>query len=1816
MFLAALFVMIALLPAARAVAGVLHVSRSAPGATQDGLSWATAYPTVQKALDAAADGDEVWVHAGTYQEHLTTKADVSLYGGFAGTETGRDQRDWRADVTTLDGTQSGRVLISNHALTLDGFTVTNGLADYGGGLLVSSYSTVYKHYQHPLILANDAFASNKGTEAGGAVVVEGDPGTYVSGNVTRGLVTVSDTTFTSNTSPFGGAMWLYYTDGTISHSVFSSNTGTTVGGAVDCSVYADVTVSDNAFENNTGRFGGAMRSVASAPVIRNNTFTGNTATSNAEGGGSGGAIYCEPTMVDTLSVGGSPTISANAFNGNSAVVAGGGVYSTNSSPTVVENTFTSNAAGQAGGAICFYHTSSRIAGNVFDRNSNTGGNGGALFLNGSTSIIDRNTFTGNSVVTSDPTTGGGGAIFWYDSNPIFAHNVVAGNSANYGGAIYAYRNTGIIANNLIAVNQGIQESGGIELDLAAPLIASNTIVENTGTLGAAISHQSSDTPSAAPSIVNNIIAFNASGYYKDAGSLAPLLSRNDVFSNGTADYAGIDDPTGQNGNLKADPAFVDRAALDFHLSAASPCIDSGDDFVIPMQTDLDGKPRVSGLHIDMGALEAARGAGPSRHYVDQRAQGPVHDGLSWATAFPTVQEGCFVAGAGGGGEVWVAAGTYVEGRIVYPGLDSISDHLYTGFDLVQGIVVYPGVALYGGFAGDETQRAQRDWQANATILDGDQYSPAVFVPEGAGAASAVDGFTLRNGWSGLQGGGALIDGVADLANDTVTANLGRGVWVAGTATMERCAVSGNITGLEIAAPGSATVTDSVIEGNQYGGVSIDGRGTLQGNTISGNNGGSGVFVSETGTATLDGNTIAGNDNRQEVGEGWSGGISVSGTAVITRNTVSRNQADRAAGVAVGGTAILAGNTIESNVCNADGAGVSVYGTASLSGDTVVRNVSIHGIGGVYVDAQGHAAIASSTIAVNSGLCGGLEILGAASVANVTVSDNHGSSYSSIPVGHAGGIVVSSTGPVTVENSIVAYNSSGLSWEGNAPVWRHNDVYGNIAYDYSPYEPNLTGTYSNISQDPLLSSVHTNVHLEPGSPCIDAGSDAAVSASETDIDGQPRIQGAHVDIGADEWDDSITPAPVRTVYHVSPAGRDTYTGLSWGRAKRTLRAALAAAEPDDEIWVAKGKYVETNLVPARVSLYGGFRGTETRRGQRDPKRNATVLDGGKGGTVLAELNGVTVDGFTVQNGASGGPAGFDSAGGVWIAYGFGTLSHCDLASNAGDGVEIDGARGGDGDVSHCLIRGNSGVAGGVSVFLAGPSAPSTISNSVLSDNSGWDGGVDVASGAASLVNDIIAAGEVEQPGYGGAVGIHGGDYGEPKVTLENCIVALNTAGVFADVLDPHAVMILHSDVYGNTAGNFAGIPDPTGTDGNISADPQFAGAPMGDYHLARTSPGVDAGDDAAVPAGETDEDGRPRLLGEHVDMGAYEFPINIAQSLPPGAPIHGSPSAGLVDGDRVIAVEMAGALHLLRAADLTDVASFAPVDLDAEVHGRPMFGSIAGRDVVAVGTSDGRLLVFDAMTGEAMDVGATGPLGSAIDTSPAIDSVTGDVYVAVDGYQGGQAAVLMCFSGGKAVVQPLAGTRITASPAYFQGMVVTATDQTLYVLRRDGDSFTPQSVVGGTPFATAPVLGGSGQGLIAGRTGDAAVVYQLNAVTGGVSPQPLALPAGSAPLTEGFGQADVAYGGHDGHLYQIGFGPTGPRLTNDTPVFPTPIVAQPLTLHGKTYAVDGLGTIASAPGVTTGQFGPPTKALALTGPYSSDFMVFASPDGRLVVPSLP
>ena len=102
-------------------AAVIYVKKDSPY-NGPGNDWAHAYHSVQAGINASLAGEEVWVAAGTYSERIVLKNWLALYGGFAGGEVSRNQRDWKANETILDGNQAGSVVTGTNVIsTIDGF---------------------------------------------------------------------------------------------------------------------------------------------------------------------------------------------------------------------------------------------------------------------------------------------------------------------------------------------------------------------------------------------------------------------------------------------------------------------------------------------------------------------------------------------------------------------------------------------------------------------------------------------------------------------------------------------------------------------------------------------------------------------------------------------------------------------------------------------------------------------------------------------------------------------------------------------------------------------------------------------------------------------------------------------------------------------------------------------------------------------------------------------------------------------------------------------------------------------------------------------------------------------------------------------------------------------------------------------------------------------------------------------------------------------------------------------------------------------------------------------------------------------------------------------------------------------------------------------------------------------------------------------------------------------------------------------------------------------------------------------------------------
>jgi len=245
----------------------------------------------------------------------------------------------------------------------------------------------------------------------------------------------------------------------------------------------------------------------------------------------------------------------------------------------------------------------------------------------------------------------------------------------------------------------------------------------------------------------------------------------------------------------------------------------------------------------------------------------------------------------------------------------------------------------------------------------------------------------------------------------------------------------------------------------------------------------------------------------------------------------------------------------------------------------------------------------------------------------------------------------------------------------------------------------------------------------------------------------------------------------TVIRVRQDALNPGDGRTWQTAFGSLDQALTVAGAPEsdvtEIWVAAGTYVPepdgddprggTFTVPATVDLYGGFRGTESRRDERDPSLNETILSGdinGDDGPDFAhhdenvylvvkllgegfdELGG-TFDGFTVTGG---------TASGMKVLGGW-TIRNCRFVANS-ENIFTTGV--------HAL----TGFGGGA-VYVNSAAHVTFVDCTFEGNRAGTQGGAIRAWTGASAIRCRFVDNQAEENGGGAVVSNNGGggDYAE-------------------------------------------------------------------------------------------------------------------------------------------------------------------------------------------------------------------------------------------------------------------------------------------------------------------------------------------------------------------------------------------------------------------------------------------------------------------------
>ncbi|MHC4425558.1 MAG: right-handed parallel beta-helix repeat-containing protein [Planctomycetota bacterium] len=579
-----------------------------PGAGYD-------FTAIQAAINAAEEGDIVLVDAGTYNESIAFNgANIIL--------TSMDPNDPQVvESTIINATNNRRVVTfsgsEDTSCVLKGFTITDGHAadDYGGGIWGGGTRATIK---------NCVIGDNNGDFGGGGLYDCDGPisDCVIAGNYARGGRTqvgkggglyecdgpivkcsiMGNQAGSSGRTGYGGG--LSSCNGSITGCTIRYNWAGAGGGLYDCRAsITECTISDNLCN---GYGGGLYRCNGR---ISDCTISGNKAeheTSETKGGGlyaCGGTISnCIISSNSAQGLGGGlyacdGTISNCIISGNSAEESGGGLYGCNGlieSCTIVDNKSPNWHGGGAMECNLFKDC-------VITNNSSRGHGGG---LHECRKVISC-TITGNS---TDAYPGGG--LSQCDS---VANCIVSGNIAGENGG--GLHNCAEVFNCTIVGNYAVGQGSAIYQDSDHGVIANSIIWDNRAGNGGQILVGGSGSSSAPCSI--------SIRYSNIQGGL------------GTANVAG-------GCELQWAPTYFDMGPLfvqpgrwasgtewiegDYHLLAGSPCIDEGDpEQDYSGQTDIDGRERVFGQRVDIGADEYVA---PVLVWLDIAGSGEVEEGAS------------------------------------------------------------------------------------------------------------------------------------------------------------------------------------------------------------------------------------------------------------------------------------------------------------------------------------------------------------------------------------------------------------------------------------------------------------------------------------------------------------------------------------------------------------------------------------------------------------------------------------------------------------------------------------------------------------------------------------------------------------------------------------------------------------------------------------------------------------------------------------------------------------------------------------------------------------------------------------------------------------------------------------------------------------------------------------------------------------------------------------------------------------------------------------------------------------------------------------
>ncbi|RSK39310.1 choice-of-anchor Q domain-containing protein [Mangrovimonas spongiae] len=265
---------------------IVYVNANQTTGNNDGSSWSNAYTSLQLALQnmPCDNSQEIWVAAGTYTpgteqtDSFTIPSNVTVLGGFNGTETTADERNWAENPTILSGDLNNSQT-ENEGDSHTIVTMLGDNAEINGFFIQWGFADDSSDNSQPAI-----------GRSGAGVYNNGDNRIY-------NCAIRSNIADTPDDPEIGIGAGLISFGGTLDiiNCLFNSNTASANGGAMSAES-GTINIINCTIANNNANKGGGVHFYNGSINATNTIFTNNSGTNgniNDDGGaGTGTASYC------------------------------------------------------------------------------------------------------------------------------------------------------------------------------------------------------------------------------------------------------------------------------------------------------------------------------------------------------------------------------------------------------------------------------------------------------------------------------------------------------------------------------------------------------------------------------------------------------------------------------------------------------------------------------------------------------------------------------------------------------------------------------------------------------------------------------------------------------------------------------------------------------------------------------------------------------------------------------------------------------------------------------------------------------------------------------------------------------------------------------------------------------------------------------------------------------------------------------------------------------------------------------------------------------------------------------------------------------------------------------------------------------------------------------------------------------------------------------------------------------------------------------------------------------------------------------------